>query len=260
MEDTLSGKDCRNITHGFAISPECGRTGGPLLEKRPEPSQRKCKQSRTDHHQHYDLRPDDIETGPPKQDGLSKDDEVRVRGGEHDPLHQFRHTFERRRAAGQNLERQQDQHEQQPELRHGTRRGCKEDAERCRGEELENGGKEEQDQRALKRYGEQALRNDHQRERRGDQHDKAHGPDLADHDFQRRDRHDQQMLDRPVLALADKRGARKHDREHGDVVDDARYGAEPAGIELRIESGANAQVNRERDERPTFPFVIEAAR
>ena len=47
------------------------------------------------------------------------------------------------------------------------------------------------------------------------------------HDLRRHNRHDKQMLDRALLALADERGAGQDHREHGDVVDDLHDGGEP---------------------------------
>jgi hypothetical protein len=42
-----------------------------------------------------------------------------------------------------------------------------------------------------------------------------------------RDRHDQQMLDRAVLALADQRRAGQHNGEHGHVIDDLHDSPKP---------------------------------
>jgi hypothetical protein len=50
----------------------------------------------------------------------------------------LRHAFARRHAAGEHLQRQQDQHQQQAELRHGTRQRAQEDAHRRGGEQLQH--------------------------------------------------------------------------------------------------------------------------
>ena len=51
----------------------------------------------------------DLDTGSPEEDGLTKFDEVSSRGGEHDILYPFRHTFQWSRAAGKHLHRQENQ-------------------------------------------------------------------------------------------------------------------------------------------------------
>ena len=51
------------------------------------------------------------------------------------------------------------------------------------------------------------LHDQTQRQGGSDDDDQAVGPDLGQHDFRRRQRHDQQMLDGAVLALADQRRA-----------------------------------------------------
>jgi hypothetical protein len=81
---------------------------------------------------------------------------------------------------------------------------------------------------------------------RSQQHDETHRPNFAGHYFERRDRHDEQMFDRAVLALADQRSASQNDRQHGDLADDLVDGAEPPLIELRIEPRAQGQVHRHR--------------
>jgi len=54
------------------------------------------------------------------------------------------------------------------------------------------------------------------------------------------------MFHGAVLALADERGAREHDREHGDLRHDARDRGEPHSFEIGIEQGAQREVDGQR--------------
>ena len=63
------------------------------------------------------------------------------------------------------------------------------------------------------------------------------------------DRHHQQMLDGAVLSLADERGAREHDRQHGDLSHQARDFAKPDSFEIGIEHGAQREIDGQRGRR-----------
>ena len=80
--------------------------------------------------------------------------------------------------------------------------------------------------RALDRHGQSPCTTASD-ERARDQHHQRHRPHLADHDFQRRHRHHQQMLDGAMLALADQRRAGEDDGQQGHLIDDLDDGAEP---------------------------------
>ena len=53
--------------------------------------------------------------------------------------------------------------------------------------------------------------------------DDAIGEDLREHDLGGNDGHDEQMLDRTLLALANERGAGEHDGNHGEIADDLHH-------------------------------------
>ena len=190
------------------------------------------------------MRPDDIEARAAKQDGLRHRHVVGIGRQQHDVLNELRHAFARRQSAGQHLQRQQHQHQQQTELRHRARHRRQENAERAHREQHQRAAGHEQRHGAVDGHAENAFNYNHEGKRRGHEDNEADRPDLADHDFKRRDRHHQKVLDRAMLALADQRRARKDHRQHGDAGDDVDDRAEPHLAELRIVAGADIERDR----------------
>src|SRR6516225_1582882 len=52
------------------------------------------------------------------------------------------------------------------------------------------------------------------------------------------------MLDRALLALTDERRTRQDYGQEGDLVDDLRHCREPRRLQVRVERGANDEVDR----------------
>src|SRR5262249_34576805 len=69
----------------------------------------------------------------------------------------------------------------------------------------------------------------------GGQNDEAIGQDLRQHDLGWNHGHDEKMLDRALLALADERSSGQDHGEHGEIVDDLHHRGEPARLQVRIE-------------------------
>src|SRR5262249_48032864 len=57
-------------------------------------------------------------------------------------------------------------------------------------------------------------------------------------------RHDEKMLDRALLALADERSSGQDYGEHGEIVDDLHHRVEPARFQVRIELCAGHDLDR----------------
>src|SRR5262245_25734452 len=60
----------------------------------------------------------------------------------------------------------------------------------------------------------------------------------------RNHRHDEEMLDRALLTLADERGSGQDHGEHGEIVDDLHHRGEPARLEVRVELCAGHDLDR----------------
>src|SRR5262245_48792927 len=56
-------------------------------------------------------------------------------------------------------------------------------------------------------------------------------------------RHDKQMLHRALLTLRDERCSRQDYCQHGNIIDDLHDGREPVRIEVRIELGADHDID-----------------
>ena len=90
------------------------------------------------------------------------------------------------------------------------------------------------------------TRSDDDFERQGgrDGDDEAICPDLRHGDFERRDRHDEQMIHCAMLALANDGRARQNDREHRHIIDDAHDAREPRRHDIWIEDDAHGERDR----------------
>lgn len=163
----------------------------------------------------------------------------------HEVLHRFGHALERRGAAGQHLQRQQGNHHQQSQLRHRTRYRAQKDAQRRGGVKVQRHPQDEEGDRAPDRHSERTLDNEDERRRRHDHHHQAHGPHLGHHDFERGQRHHQQMLDGAVLTLADHRCAGENDGQGGDAVDQLHHRTEPHRVQIRIEEHVHFGFDRQ---------------
>ena len=168
---------------------------------------------------------------------------MRGRRDLHDGAKQCGLAIERRVGAGQNIHGHRDEHVEQAELRHGPRDGREEDADGGREEEVEAYAQHEQRHRAVDRNVQEPLHHEFKRKARRHGDDEAVRPNLRQRDLERRERHHQQVIHRPVLALAHHGGAGQNDREHGDVVDDAHHAGKPAGRHVRVERHADGEVH-----------------
>ena len=163
----------------------------------------------------------------------------------HDLLHPIGHALEQSHAAGQHLQRQQGDDHQQSQLRHRARHGAQKDAQRRGGEQVQRHPQDEQGDRALDGHLEPALHDEDERRHRHEYHHQAHGPHLGHHDFERGQRHHQQMLDGAVLALADQRRAGEDEGQRGDAVDQLHHRTEPHIAQIRIEEHAHFRFDRQ---------------
>src|SRR5512139_216303 len=77
----------------------------------------------------------------------------------------------------------------------------------------------------------------------------AVGPHLRHCNLEGRQWHHEQVLERPVLALADDRGAGQDDRQHADLVDDGYDALEPGRLGVRVEQPAHHELHRLRPGR-----------
>ncbi len=114
-----------------------------LLQELSDAPQRKDEKDCSNREQCGELWPYDIKTGAPEQDRLRQDDEVGIRGRQHDGLDDLWHALARRDASRQDLKRQEHKHQQQPELRHRTGDGGEEDPHAGRREELQGSAEHE---------------------------------------------------------------------------------------------------------------------
>ena len=161
---------------------------------------------------------------------------------QHDVLHELGHALARGVSAGQHLQGQQRDDHQQAHLRHRARDRAEKDAHRGGGEQMQRHPQDEQPDRTFDGHFEHPLHDEDERRRRHHDHHQAHGPHLGHHDFERGQRHDQEMFDGAVLALADQRRAGQDDRQHGDAVDELHHRAEPHRAQIRIEEDAHFEV------------------
>src|SRR5262249_26158745 len=74
--------------------------------------------------------------------------------------------------------------------------------------------------------------------------DQAIGPDFGEHDLGWREWHDQEMLDRAVLTLADEGRAGEEHGEQGDAIDELDHGHEGGDLEIGIELRPDDQGHR----------------
>jgi len=70
------------------------------------------------------------------------------------------------------------------------------------------------------------------------------GPYLGHHDLEWRQRHDQQVFDGAVFALADESCADQDDGQHGDAVDDLHDATDPDNDQVGVEAHAGGQPDR----------------
>ncbi len=207
--------------HPAAFPHALARASRHLAEGLAKAPQRQREQRRADGGQPQEGFPHHVQPRAAIQDGLAQADEVRGRGPASSDPARSPACFRGRGAAREHLQRQQGQHHSsRPTLRHAARQW----RERCpwtwwrtaTGPRRPGRGRPSpvigtcSSPRTTRR----------QRHRRGQQHHQPHRPDLGDHDLGGRHRHDQQMLDGAVLALADERRAGQDDGQHGHRVDD----------------------------------------
>ena len=140
------------------------------------------------------------------------------RRGQHYDLHKLWHALARTEGAGKHLQREQYQHREHSELWHRAGHGGHEDAQRSRGEEMQRSAGQKQRNRTRNRHAQRPLYDGQQSERGRQQHHQSHGPDFAEHDLGRRDRHYQQMLNGAMLAFANEGGAGQDYGEHRHIV------------------------------------------
>ena len=162
----------------------------------------------------------------------------------HRVLQPDRHGLHRRGGARKQLQNDEDRDHQEAELPHRGRIGGEQNAHRGDGKGVNNSPRQKQNERAGNRDLEPQLHDQLHREDRRNQDHEPVRPNLREHDFARRHRHRQEMLDRPMLALANERGAGQNDREHGDVADDLHHRGEPFRLEIGVEHDAESEVDR----------------
>jgi len=155
-----------------------------------------------------------------------------------------RHALERSIAAREDVQRQEDQQVEQPELGHRSSDGAEKDADRSREKQIDCDTEQEQRDRPGDRDAEQPLQDEIKRQADCDDDDETVGPDLGHCDLERGQRHDQEMVHRAVFSLANDGGASEDDRQHRDAVDDAHDAGKPAHIGIGVESDAHYEIDR----------------
>ena len=129
-------------------------------------------------------------------------------------------------------------------MAHRRRERAQQYAERRNDERVKRRSEQEQKNRAGDRRADPPMHHELQRQHRRDENDEPVGEHLRQHDFRRHDRHDEQVLDRALLALADQRGTGQDHGEQRDLIDDLRHRRKPRGLQIRIEIRAHDEVDR----------------
>ena len=137
-----------------------------------------------------------------------------------------------------------DQHVEQPKLWHRARDGAEKDADRRRKEQIDRDAGQEQRDRPGNRNAEQPRTTKSRERPTATMITNAVRPDFRHRDFERRQRHDQQMIHRAVLALADDSRAGQDDRKHRDAVDDPHDTGEPGRRDIWVKGDADVEVDR----------------